>query len=72
MFLHTTKVSLATESPPKMYCGTSYLYMRLAEVWEGKQKKFEQIGYVVLVVFEVQFLNSNLVQVWEQRGRTAL
>ena len=46
--------------------------MSLAEVWEGKQKKFEQIGYVVLVVFEVQFLYANLVQVWEQRGRTAL
>ena len=28
--------------------------MSLAEVWEGKQKKFEKIGYVVLVVFEVQ------------------
>ena len=46
--------------------------MILDDVWEGKQNKFEQIGYVVLVVFEVQFLYANLVQVWEQRGRTAL
>ena len=46
--------------------------MSLAEVWEGKQNKFEQIGYVVLVVFEVQFLYANLVQIWEQHSRTAL
>ena len=41
--------------------------MSLVDVWEGKQKKFEQIGYVVLVVFEVQFLYANLVQVWDQQ-----